>query len=864
MSTINREPYSSPKNINLKGSGTTGRGGILRFTGYRSTNPLESSANGLYVNSSNQLVFASQGSTTVIGGSGSGATPSWETLYGADATFVISSGGWTISGTSGSSTDVVTFLADAATSGDVIQITNSGSGKDINGTSNTWSVSKAGAAVFASLSISGTAAAITTTGAAAWVLLDNSATSLIIGSVGATAMITFDTTDSAEVVKFGKNLTVTDGLATLISTSNTVQNLLITNNTASTWGFGAASAGVAVIRSTSLTTGTLLKLQLTEGTLNGGYYLELYDVTAGSAVLTIGEDGVTTIAGVGGSDVLTVTAGDVVFSDASITLTDADNAATFSATNNTATTANVFVFTGSGVHTGTGATSFFKIVQSGATTGEVVSIIANGLTTGTALSVTSTGTIATTGELVSLAANTATTATAILRISATGLTDGYVLEATGGGANFTSTGGMFNLLMGAATVGAGIKISTTGVYTGAGLLQITANSATTGTVSVITANGLTTGHGLTITSSGVITTTGDLISIIGNSATTSTGLVRISATGMTTGSTVLVTGGGANMTSAGKVIEVAMGAATAGNGITITSTGVYATGSSGLLNVTANSATTTTGLVQVSSTGLTSGSVVLITGGGANMTSGGKVIEVAMGAATAGQGISVISTGVYATGSAGLVNITGNSATTTTGLLQVSGTGLTSGSIILATGGGASMTSGGKVVEVAMGAATTGVGVSITTTGVYTGTTGILDINAASATTGTIVDVGVAGLTTGIALSIIDANALTTGSIARFISNSSDTSTRNLAFIHNDHASANGVTVLALRNDAATSTNFRRMQTLSNGTQTVTFWMSDGSTSPNTALTGTAGDVCYGADSGKSYYCTGTTNWTAF
>jgi len=64
---------------------------------------------------------------------------------------------------------------------------------------------------------------------------------------------------------------------------------------------------------------------------------------------------------------------------------------------------------------------------------------------------------------------------------------------------------------------------------------------------------------------------------------------------------------------------------------------------------------------------------------------------------------------------------------------------------------------------------------------------------------------------------------------------------------------------LEIANEALTSTNFKRTMDL-NG---ITIWTSDG-TSPNGSLSGTAGDVCFGADSGKSYYCTGTTSWTAF
>lgn len=61
-----------------------------------------------------------------------------------------------------------------------------------------------------------------------------------------------------------------------------------------------------------------------------------------------------------------------------------------------------------------------------------------------------------------------------------------------------------------------------------------------------------------------------------------------------------------------------------------------------------------------------------------------------------------------------------------------------------------------------------------------------------------------------------------------------------------------------------TSTNFRKYITLDNGSTPgdgMTIWKSNGIT-PNGNLSGTVGDVCFNADGGKSYFCTGTTNWT--
>lgn len=386
-----------------------------------------------------------------------------------------------------------------------------------------------------------------------------------------------------------------------------------------------------------------------------------------------------------------------------------------------------------------------------------------------------------------------TTTGSSFAIQSTALTTGNIYLGTGNTGNFTTGAAIFKADLVAATAGNGFVAVTTGVYTGTGLLTLTANNATTGTLALISGTGLTSGSGLTLnggganmTSTGVllnanlgaaiagsgidITTTGTytdttgLLSITANSLTTGTLEVH-SATAQTSGTLWKITGGGANITT-GILVDIEMGAATAGTGLKVLTSGVFA-GSNNVVLVSANSATTTTGIVSITGTGLTSGSGLLVTGGGANLATG-KVIEVAMGAATAGNGISVISTGVYATGSTGLVVITANSATTTTGLLQVSGTGLTSGSAILATGGGANLTSGGKVVEIAMGAATTGNGLTITSTGAYTAAAGnaLLLVTANSATTpqGGLVQVSGTGLTTGVGLKVTAAAAtLTTG-----------------------------------------------------------------------------------------------------
>src|SRR3990167_10358149 len=78
--TINGIPYSSPKNINLQGTSSL-KGSALRFARTSSTNPFDSTSDGLYVNTSNELVFSHQGSTTTI--VVAGGTNSLDAAYGA-------------------------------------------------------------------------------------------------------------------------------------------------------------------------------------------------------------------------------------------------------------------------------------------------------------------------------------------------------------------------------------------------------------------------------------------------------------------------------------------------------------------------------------------------------------------------------------------------------------------------------------------------------------------------------------------------------------------------------------------------------------------------------------------------------------
>jgi hypothetical protein len=81
------------------------------------------------------------------------------------------------------------------------------------------------------------------------------------------------------------------------------------------------ASDIVTIVGNGLTTGTVLNLQVTEGTLNGGNYLTCYDETAGADVFKVGEDGAVTITGAA-SAVLTLTLGNAVLTNGDIAMAE--------------------------------------------------------------------------------------------------------------------------------------------------------------------------------------------------------------------------------------------------------------------------------------------------------------------------------------------------------------------------------------------------------------------------------------------------------------------------------------------------------------------------------------------------------------
>lgn len=820
MSTKNGVSYQDPKNINLKGSGKSKGSGVIRWdlvnSGSWSSSPIDSSNAGLWINSSGQLVFSYQGANTVIGaGGGGGGTPSWETIFASDSTFTITPDQtFTIAGNRSTATAVVTLSNIGGGSGAVLAFSNSGSGMDVLGTSSTWQVTKAGVATFAGLSISGTTTAIATTGAAVWTLLDNSATALSIDASGATGQLLFDTTNGAEVISTSATIfSILAGQMKVATASNSVSSVLVTNNTATTFGANANSSGVVVIRSTSLTTGALLQLQVTEGTLAGGFFIVGRHVTAGSNVYTVGENGVTTIAGLGGSDMLTVTAGDVNIGDGSITMVDADNAATLSITNNTATSATVFVYAGSGVFTGTTTTSFMTLTASGLTSGTVLYMPVAGLTSGTGL---------------------------------------HIVAAT---ANFTTSGTLIKLDGTAATAGNYLVAVTTGAYTGTGMITATAGAMTTGILLALTSTtGLTSGSLIRATTStaGAIATNG-AYSFLGTGAFTS-GASTLGMFHVAAASTV-----------SGTIMSILGGAQTTGIALNITDPSTGMTSGSLLRVITATTgAVATNGIVSFQSSGAftstTIGFVNVIVSGATAGT--GMALQMSATSQTSAIGFRIDQSNTTTGFTGSMFQITGTSTTGAGNMINVVAVNTTAGDAMLITNNALTL-GAGTLINLVHGTSVIGAGSSmlrITSTGVDTGTTTgtMLDLAATAATTAHLAIITSATLTTGIGIKMT-LNGLTSGSGMSIISSSADTTARGLVQLTSSSTSATGASAIRFTM-ALLSTHFRKFAT--DSLTGVTLWYGDGTTA-NGALSGTAGDICLNAGSNKPEYCTGTTNWSA-
>ncbi|RJO60390.1 hypothetical protein C4544_05185 [candidate division WS5 bacterium] len=780
MATINNKPYSSPRNINLKD-------GILRFAATQSSNPLDSSSNGLYVNSSNQLIFSAQGAATVLGTTGgAGNVPSWDAIFQGDQTMQL--GGlatFTIDRNSGNN-NVLTITNTGAGSGHLIQITNAGTGKDIRGDSGTWDVSKAGDATFNTITLSGDA----------------------------------------------------------------------------------------------------------------------------------------------GSNSFSMTAGDVVLSDGSVAITDADNAATFSVTNNTATSASVVVIAGSGIFTGSTTTSFMTVTASGLTTGTVLYMPAAALTTGKVIDVV--GNAVTSGILVNISSSAAGTqltgAGRLLKVDHTGAATGtgIIAEIASAAADETD---IFKITASAGLTGGALVVSASSLATGAAIEAADLDSLTSGIgLHIASAATAIAGAGrlVYVNHTGTTSTSGILVEIA-SAAADETVAFKLTASAALTG---VVADFSAVALQSGKVIDISdLDAITTGKAIHVDATGVTqtsgilvhldsagtaitgagriflsdhtgTTSTSGIMNEFKSAATDETVIVKITASAALALGVALQVSG-ASITTGDAIDASDLNALTTGIGLHIASSATAITGAGRLVYVNHTGATSTSGILnefasaandetvivkitasdvlaagvalQVSGASITTGDAIdvsnlngLTTGKGLDLAStsaawtSGNLISAALTSSSatlatpTGAIAALSYSITGTATSGTVSpTNSVLTISGTMVQNGAGGTLapSGALLSVVGVSTQTAGTL---------TDTRTAIQI----TVPSGMTGAPIRitQSNLTSTNYRKLMTES--ATGISVWMGNGTTA-NGNLSGTAGDILINGGSNKPEYCTGTTNWTA-
>jgi len=99
------------------------------------------------------------------------------------------------------------------------------------------------------------------------------------------------TTGAANVVAIvSANSTAGNALSVTANSLTTGTGLLVTSSGTIT----NAGEGLVNIVGTGITSGTALKIDLTEGTLNGGKYIDCYDDTGAASVFSVAEDGALT------------------------------------------------------------------------------------------------------------------------------------------------------------------------------------------------------------------------------------------------------------------------------------------------------------------------------------------------------------------------------------------------------------------------------------------------------------------------------------------------------------------------------------------------------------------------------------------
>jgi fibronectin-binding autotransporter adhesin len=764
--------------INLKQKREDSLNGI-RFNDARNSHPSSASDVMLY-RYGTSLYFWNGSSSILLGEEAGGAMtiPSLDAIIQNDQTMQLAAlSTFTIDRSSGNN-DILTITNTGGGSGQCLQITNVGTGKDIQGTSGLWSVSNVGDIVGNIITLAGDTGANSltlTTGdvsvaagsvtiidkadnAATFSVTNNTATTASVFVFAASAAFTGSTTTSLMTITSGATTGTVlyvpvAGLTTgkaIHSVANALTSGSVVHISSSATGITSTTGGLIQLQHTGTTTTSGVLMGITSAANDETTLLKLSvsDVLALGVVLDISATAMTT----GTGALITVDA-----------LSTGKGLSIASATTSLATTGRMLLVSHTGATTTSGVLSEFITSATDETT--VVQISTAAMIDGTALNIVGT-TGMTSGSLLRLASSTAGAVA----------TNGVVsLKSTGA---FTSAAGIGFVDIGASATTAGTLVHITASNASQAtniLLHVVQSGVTTGyTGSVASFTGTsTTGDANVVLITSANTTDGRALKIVSGVTTTNGSAMLIQANALTTGvglrfahTTTVIADGGSMVRLSSSSVDT--GGATTGQILDIANTGsVVGTLVKMYSNVASQTATTILDIAQAGAT-LTAftDDVVSITGGfsgnsstgsvltvtGVNTTAG-NTVKIDASAVTTGTGLLVTSAGVLIT-TGELVSFVANGATTCTGVLRASATALTDGYVAEFTGGGANFSATGGMVNLQMGAATVGSGLKIVTSGIYVGTTGLVNIDATQTTTGTIIDILNEGRTTGDVLKI--------------------------------------------------------------------------------------------------------------
>lgn len=607
MATIAGRAYSTPKNVNLKQ-------GLLRFDVSKTSNPFSNDSKGwgLYINSSNELIFWNK--TTAITVAASAAANTLNAAYGQGRTITMDTGAIIFNDATTDATNLLEFNKTGTGSGNILDFdfTAAFTGQVLN--------LDMGSAVGAiGLQIDSEAGA--RTGADIQITDDSTATHIVfdVNKSGAGATTGFDWTDSYTGSPASFAIRITAGNANglddtdiYISRGTGVRtNPVLDINDAST-----GSADIIDVDLTGIYTGDVFDFATTAAATGNVFFINLDNAVAMTALHVEGS-GVRTQPYV---ELSSDSTGSAIYIDCNID--------------------------------GAGSGNFFDVVTSTTYTGNVIAINLNAAVGAVALLIDGSNEIRT-ANLANIT-NDGSGNTDFMEITDSNTGSGHVFDINSSG---IGSGNVIDITYSAADTGDALKVVMADNVAGGALVITGAGARTDSIIDVVSAetgsidgmvlfstSGVFTGHILTVSSTGAATTGGlvhlDLDAGVAYKAitidhagartvasilVTFDGTVGAAAGGTFLDGNITMTGASAapwidiDITGAytGNVFDVLIGASLATGDVLSIDLGATATGSQAMV-VASGAMTRTTALFQVTDSGTSSGAMFDLNRSGAN------------------------------------------------------------------------------------------------------------------------------------------------------------------------------------------------------------------------------------------------------